>query len=127
MLPAVPLFFRDGADQTFLNANWRDFRKQRGQIEGSSEVSGRADGEELNLDALLETNLLWAEDEDVGDVAEKVLMTMGTLITAVGLEVSMSKKVYVELLRSLGTVVQSARRESGVAARKRADQVVKVE
>lgn len=69
---------------------------------------------------------MWAEAEDAGEATEEFLMTTRTLSTAVGYEVNVSKKGYVELLRSLSTELLSARHESDIAAHKSAGQDAKM-
>lgn len=68
------------------------------------------------MTAYSEKDLLWPEDGDDGDVNEEALVATRTLITAAGLEVPVSTKGYVELLRILASEVQTARRESQAAS-----------
>lgn len=87
------------------------------QTKSSSQASGTEDDEKLDLDELLEKDMLWAEADQVGDVSETVLFAMRTLVTAADFEVPVSKKRYVELLRSFVIETQAARRESKAASR----------
>lgn len=78
------------------------------------------------LDAFLGKDLLLAKPGDAGEVTEKAVVETVTLITAVSKKVPVSKKGYLELLRSFTIEVQSARHKSEFAARNLADQVSKV-
>lgn len=77
----------------------------------------------VDLDALLKKDLLWAKAENADDGPEDALLAAMSLITAVVREVAMGKKGYVELFRNFATEIQSARRESEIAARNLTDLV----
>lgn len=112
VLQAVPLLSREGVEWTSPEAIRCDYDKHRGQTQGSGEASGRKDKEGLDLDALLEKHLLWAEAGDGGDVTEEVRVAMRTPTTAAGHEVLVSKKGYVDFLHSFATEMQAERLES---------------
>lgn len=62
--------------------------------------------EAIGLDALLDGNLLWVQAEDVRNMMEEALNATQPRMTAMGHDVSVSKKGYLELLRELAENVQ---------------------
>lgn len=62
-------------------------------------------------------NLLWAEAGEGRAVTKEMVVATRTAITTTGHDVPVSKKVYLEWLRSFAVLVQAARRESYAAMR----------
>lgn len=121
-LPVEPVIFCGGFERTLLEAIECDYDDYPSRGEGSGKVSGKIDEHVVDLIALLEVVLLWAESGDVGDVSEEALVVTRTIITAVRHEVPVFKKGYMELVCSFFTEAQSACLESEVPAPRLADQ-----
>lgn len=84
-------------------------------------VAGRPEVERMRRGCIstgyLERDLLSAAAVDDGDVTKEVLVATGILLTAAGHEVPVSKKGFIDLLRSFATEVQAGRRKSQAASR----------
>lgn len=64
----------------------------------------------------METDLEFAKVGDVGDVSKDAIVAMRPLLTAVGHEMAVPKKGFVELLGNFATEVHSVHRESQAAS-----------
>lgn len=73
VLQAVSLLLREGVEWTSLTVISPDYHKPHGQDKSSGKASGRGDEERLDLDALMEKNLLWAEAGDGTDITKRRL------------------------------------------------------
>lgn len=125
-LTAVPITFRVDASRVDLASIWQDYdacRQREGGC-GENNRAGASGGAEL--DALLEKNLLWAEAGDAERVTEEALLPTLSLVSAVGYDLFVSKKGFVELLRSLAGEVLTRRIECEATTRHLDDRTTKV-
>lgn len=61
------------------------------------------------FDSLFEKDFVWTEVDDAGGITGQALLAMQNLLSAVRSEVPVSKREYVEPLRSLAAEVRSKR------------------
>lgn len=110
-LATVPARSREDVSRLGLASirqSYDDYRRR----EGDRGETGRAGaGGGVDLDALSREELSWAEAEDAEGVTEEVLLATCSLVSTIGYDMTVSKKEYVELLRSLASEVQWKRSE----------------
>lgn len=94
------MFLRKGLELSTLQAVSLDYDKTRGQADGPSQASGKGDELSIDLNALLENDLLWAERGDGGDVTGEPFIITKFLITAACHRVPVYKKCHVDLTRN---------------------------
>lgn len=118
-LLAMPLSFFSRVSRTALEAVPLNYDKDRGLADNPDENEVQEYAEGVNLEALLEEDLLWCQVVDAGDVTEKALEAVRSLVTAVRHNVLISKKRYFVLVHFLVDKVQKAKRESDATIRHR--------
>lgn len=103
-----------------------NYNKYRGLENKPGEARREENAESVDRHALLEKDLLWGQVGDAGDVTKEVLDATRLIFTAVGHDVPISEKGYLDLLRGLSDKVQKAQRKTDATTRQLSEKERKI-
>lgn len=108
-LSVVPVIFLSSVSLDELKSVWQNNEEYRSQTGNPSEAEHVGGVGDVDLDTLLDKDMSWSEAGDTERMTEERRMAMCLLILAASHEIHISKKGYVDLLRSLADETQSWR------------------
>lgn len=126
-LPAVPVCFHFGVLEVAPDAVWRIHNSCRSLVSNRNEARGKRSAEDVDLNLPLEEGLLWGQTEDAGGLNEETFESSGSLVTAVGHSVPVSKAQFFEPGRDLADKVEKVRRDSVASTQLLSEQNEKIE